>query len=167
MKTKLANCTVALVLSGSTAFAGTLQAARHSPGTFVNRAIPAHAANRGRRAKATGSFAALDARLLARYNRLASRLGAARAVAAWNDFLFLQGAGYPIPVIDDSASSLESGILTVGTPSVLLSDYWGAPLFEQDTTVNGQAAQILTYRRPDGLLVRAVVVGGVVTQVLT
>ncbi|HZJ16609.1 MAG TPA: hypothetical protein VFD27_16255 [Chthoniobacteraceae bacterium] len=167
MKTKLANCTAALILSGSIAFAGTLQTARHSPGAFVNRAIPGHEASHGRRAQATGFLAALDARLLARYNRLASRLDAARAAAAWNDFLFLQGAGYPIPFIDDSASSLESGILTVGTPSVLLSDYWGAPLFEQDTTVNGQSGQILTYQRPDGMFVRAVVIGGVVTQVLT
>ena len=167
MKAKLANCAAALILRGGIAFAGTLQAARHSPSTFVNRVIPAHEAIHGRRANATGFFAALDARLLARYNRLAARLDGARAAAAWNDFLFLQGAGYPIPLIDDSASSLESGILTVGTPSVLLFDYWGAPLLEQDETVNGQAAQILTYRRPDGLFVRAVVVGGVVTQVLT
>jgi len=167
MKTRLANCTAALILSGSLAFAGSPQTARHSPGTFVNRAIPAPEAIAGRRAKATGFFAALDSRLLARYNHLAARLDGARAAAAWNDFLSLQGEGYPIPLIDDSATSLESGIVTAGTPSVLLFDYWGAPLFEQDTTVNGQAARILTYRRPDGLFVRAVVSGGVVTQVLT
>jgi len=171
MKTKLIRAIVACTCTAAVVFATSLQAAsRTAVGTgsaALHRSSAALKINNATTAAATrlAKAAALDAGLVTRYARLAARLNAENAAGVWNDFVWLQSAGYPIGSLEDYADSLESGIVTEGTPSTLLLDYWGAPLLQQGATIGGLSGEMWTYHRPDGLLVRPFVVGGVVSQV--
>jgi len=170
MKTKLTRVVTACIFSASLALATLRAASRTSAGTNgagLHRSAAASGINTATTAAATrlAKIAELDARLVVRFDRLAARLNAANAAVVWNDFAWLQSAGYPIGSLEDYADSLESGIVTEGTPSTLLLDYWGTPLLQQSATINALSGEMWTYRRPDGLLVRPFIAGGVVAQV--
>ena len=168
MKTKLAVRIASFILRGSVALATTPSAAAHpQPGAShagQNRFAPR--SEMTARVQ-TGARIPQPAALQPHRDWLAVRAGAGRAAAAWNDFLWLQSAGYPVSWLDECANSLERGVLMAGTPSTMLLDYWGEPVSRREDNIRGEWTQVWSYRTADGRTIFAVIVNDNVSQVLS